>query len=101
MAALAALLPQPINTPTISDYNSDEEEDVEIQQSTSTTVTAQAVIPPYGQRQGWRPSKPQDFADGGAYPECHIAQYPLEMGKKKVHGSLLCGIILPADCSYV
>lgn len=22
--------------------------------------------------------------DGGAYPECHVAQYPLEMGKKKV-----------------
>ena len=24
------------------------------------------------------------LGDGGAYPECHIAQYPLEMGKKKV-----------------
>lgn len=23
-----------------------------------------------------------DFGDGGAYPECHIAQYPLEMGRK-------------------
>ena len=22
--------------------------------------------------------------DGGAYPECHVAQYPLDMGKKKV-----------------
>jgi hypothetical protein len=22
--------------------------------------------------------------DGGAYPECHIAQYPLDMGRKKV-----------------
>jgi hypothetical protein len=22
--------------------------------------------------------------DGGAYPECHVAQYPLEMGRKKV-----------------
>ncbi len=22
--------------------------------------------------------------DGGAFPECHIAQYPLDMGKKKV-----------------
>jgi hypothetical protein len=22
--------------------------------------------------------------DGGAFPECHIAQYPLDMGRKKV-----------------
>lgn len=22
--------------------------------------------------------------DGGSYPECHVAQYPLEMGRKKV-----------------
>lgn len=22
--------------------------------------------------------------DGGAYPECHVAQYPLGLGKKKV-----------------
>lgn len=24
------------------------------------------------------------IGDGGSYPECHVAQYPLEMGKKKV-----------------
>lgn len=23
----------------------------------------------------------KDFGDGGAFPECHIAQYPLGMGK--------------------
>ena len=23
----------------------------------------------------------QDFGDGGAYPECHIAQHPLNMGR--------------------
>ena len=22
--------------------------------------------------------------DGGAYPECHVAQYPLDLGRKKV-----------------
>jgi SNW domain-containing protein 1 len=38
--------------------------------------------PAYGGRQGWVPRKPSDFADGGAYPECHVAQYPLECGRK-------------------
>lgn len=26
----------------------------------------------------------QDFGDGGAFPEIHVAQFPLEMGRKKV-----------------
>ncbi|KAI9898497.1 hypothetical protein N3K66_006857 [Trichothecium roseum] len=38
--------------------------------------------PPYGQRVGWRPRTQEDFGDGGAFPEVHVAQYPLEMGKK-------------------
>lgn len=25
----------------------------------------------------------KDFGDGGAFPEIHMAQYPLEMGRKK------------------
>lgn len=25
----------------------------------------------------------QDFGDGGAFPEIHVAQFPLEMGRKK------------------
>jgi SNW domain-containing protein 1 len=41
------------------------------------------VIPPYGQREGWQPKTPEDFDDGGAFPEIHIPQYPLGMGKKK------------------
>lgn len=49
-----------------------------------TALAPAVVIPPYGQRKGWRPAKQADFGDGGAYPECHIAQYPLDLGKKKV-----------------
>jgi hypothetical protein len=26
----------------------------------------------------------EDFGDGGAFPECWSAQYPLDMGRKKV-----------------
>ena len=47
-------------------------------------VLKKSNIPPYGSRSSWRPRNQEDFGDGGAYPECHVAQYPLEMGKKKV-----------------
>ncbi|KAJ5947626.1 Pre-mRNA-processing protein [Penicillium verhagenii] len=38
--------------------------------------------PPYGNRTGWRPRNPEDFGDGGAFPEILVAQYPLDMGRK-------------------
>ncbi|THG99978.1 hypothetical protein EW026_g2489 [Hermanssonia centrifuga] len=81
MAALAALLPTPVYTPSVDE----EEEVVQTAQSSSQvqTVVIRSVVPAYGQRNGWRPSSQEDYGDGGAYPECHIAQYPLEMGKKK------------------
>lgn len=37
--------------------------------------------PAYGRRQGWAPRSLADFGDGGAFPEIHLAQYPLDMGK--------------------
>jgi len=49
--------------------------------SSSSALTAQPAIPVYGQRQGWKPTRVSDFGDGGAYPECHVAQFPLEMGR--------------------
>lgn len=39
--------------------------------------------PPYGRRQGFVPRKVEDFGDGGAFPEIHVAQYPMEMGRKE------------------
>ncbi|PYH87901.1 hypothetical protein BO71DRAFT_392609 [Aspergillus ellipticus CBS 707.79] len=38
--------------------------------------------PPYQNRTGWRPRAPDDFGDGGAFPEILVAQYPLDMGRK-------------------
>ncbi|KAJ9125537.1 mRNA splicing protein [Naganishia vaughanmartiniae] len=43
----------------------------------------QSHIPAYGQRKGWKPKGQNDFNGGGAYPECHVAQYPLDMGRKQ------------------
>ena len=39
--------------------------------------------PPYGHRRGWIPRTLEDYGDGGAFPEIHVAQFPLNMGKKK------------------
>jgi SNW domain-containing protein 1 len=49
-------------------------------------VTALATLstrgpPPYGKRQGWQPRSLADYGDGGAFPEIHVAQYPLDMGR--------------------
>ncbi|KAK0239791.1 SKIP/SNW domain-containing protein [Armillaria nabsnona] len=82
MAALAALLPKPVYEAVISD----DEEDIVRPSAPSQSqqvISTRIPVPPYGQRQGWKPTRPEDYGDGGAYPECHVAQYPLEMGRKK------------------
>lgn len=50
------------------------------------------AIPPYGERNGWKPRSQEDFADGGAFPEVHVAQYPLDMGRKGKGGSQLVAL---------
>ncbi|KAF8163446.1 pre-mRNA-processing protein 45 [Crassisporium funariophilum] len=79
MAALASLLPQPAHAPAISD----DEEEISSQVFNQATVITRNTVPAYGQRLGWKPASVEDFGDGGAYPECHVAQYPLGMGTKK------------------
>ena len=52
--------------------------------STSTAVTSKTKsIPSYRNRKGWIPRVVEDFGDGGAFPEIHVAQYPCEMGRKE------------------
>jgi SNW domain-containing protein 1 len=50
----------------------------------SKSAAVAANIPPHGKRAGWIPRALEDFGDGGAYPEIHVAQYPLNMGRKNV-----------------
>ncbi|KAF9050769.1 hypothetical protein BDZ89DRAFT_1098779 [Hymenopellis radicata] len=80
MAALAALLPTPLHSSALSD---DEQDVPTIAQPQQQVISTRISIPPYGQRSTWKPSRPEDHGDGGSYPECHVAQYPLEMGRKK------------------
>ncbi|PFH38511.1 SKIP/SNW domain-containing protein [Besnoitia besnoiti] len=39
--------------------------------------------PLYGQRKGFVPRTEEDFGGGGAFPEIHVAQFPLGLGRKK------------------
>lgn len=77
-------LPAPLHKPA-ADSQDDQSRIQQHQQPQSTELAVQLPqIPPYGQRKGWKPKSQQDFGDGGSYPECHCAQYPLELGRKKV-----------------
>ncbi|XP_069494013.1 SNW domain-containing protein 1 isoform X1 [Ambystoma mexicanum] len=79
--ALASFLPAPTQ---LSQDQLEEEERIRAQRSRQTALVAsRKEPPPYGYRKGWIPRSLEDFGDGGAFPDIHVAQYPLEMGKKK------------------
>ena len=40
-----------------------------------------ALVPSYPKRRNFVPDQLEDYGDGGAYPEIHVAQYPLNMGR--------------------
>ena len=48
----------------------------------SSVVTTISSCPPYGKRKNWFPKRLEDYGDGGAFPEIHILQFPLNMGSK-------------------
>ena len=56
---------------------------------TTTTTSSQPIVnarpptPAYLHRKGFIPHTLLDFDDGGSFPEIHLAQYPLHMGKKE------------------
>ena len=56
---------------------------VKISVSQLTRLSVKKEPPPYGHRKSWVPRSLDDFGDGGAFPEIHVAQYPLNMGNKK------------------
>ncbi|XP_032818825.1 SNW domain-containing protein 1 [Petromyzon marinus] len=81
MAALARLLPPPTQ---ISQDLVEAEERLRAQRSRQLAVHGSRREPPqYGKRSGWIPRVNEDFCDGGAFPEIHVAQYPHDMGRKK------------------
>eukprot|EP00445_Apocalathium_hangoei_P083639 CAMPEP_0204185852 /NCGR_PEP_ID=MMETSP0361-20130328/55654_1 /ASSEMBLY_ACC=CAM_ASM_000343 /TAXON_ID=268821 /ORGANISM="Scrippsiella Hangoei, Strain SHTV-5" /LENGTH=432 /DNA_ID=CAMNT_0051146117 /DNA_START=45 /DNA_END=1340 /DNA_ORIENTATION=+ len=53
--------------------------------------------PPYGKRQNWQPRSLAEFGDGGAFPEIHTAQYPLDMGKTSTAQQKVVALQVDAD----
>ncbi|PIO77503.1 SKIP/SNW domain protein [Teladorsagia circumcincta] len=81
MQLLKGLLPAPS---AITDEYSQVRRDPWFRGREDALPTSTAVVvkepPPYGRRQGFRPRSAEDFGDGGAFPEIHVAQFPLGMG---------------------
>ena len=60
-------------------------------------MSIKVSIPPYGSRQNWIPRRVEDFGDSGAFPEIHVIQYPLDMGKTKAKTSNAIAVQLDAQ----
>ncbi|XP_050834284.1 SNW domain-containing protein 1-like [Serinus canaria] len=85
--ALSSFLPAPAQ---LSQDQVELEARAGAQRSRQTAlVSSQRQPPPYGYRKGWIPRALEDFGDGGAFPEVHVAQYPLDMGQKKKSSNAL------------
>jgi len=73
--SLSSLLPTPTNA--IWDREDERRLVARGAPKIGALVSAKIAAPPYGQRKDWVPHTDADFGDGGAFPEIHVAQYPL------------------------
>merc|ERR1711931_544786 len=90
-AGLRSLLPEPTQQPFREDTS-------DRKSGHSTAVaTVRSEPPPYGARSGFVPRTVNDFGDGGAFPEIHVAQFPLGLGKPKTKKSNALAIHLDQD----
>jgi hypothetical protein len=55
------------------------------------------AIPPYGKRKGYVPRAKEDFGDGGAFPEIHVAQYPLDLGRADRKSTAIVAVNVAGD----
>ncbi|XP_061371360.1 SNW/SKI-interacting protein A [Gastrolobium bilobum] len=86
MAALKELLPPAkSSSTTYYDHSNDPwfKQRFTSSEEEKSTAIKQKPVPPYLKRAGFVPRKVEDFGDGGAFPEIHVAQYPLDMGRDK------------------
>ena len=102
MTSLASFLPAPKHTTKIRATVVTQTTTLTSDATTTPSLPANSNrkrIPRYGQRKGYTPREPEDFGDGGAFPEIHIAQYPLNMGRKKSVASHTQVVALATDAT--
>ncbi|KAH3762911.1 SNW/SKI-interacting protein A [Pelomyxa schiedti] len=75
-------IPKQVELPPQIDADDDDDDEDEELEALAPKRPVGPPPPPYGQRSNFVPRKPEDYGDGGAYPEILVAQYPLEMGRK-------------------
>jgi SNW domain-containing protein 1 len=96
-------LPPPKNGAVVEDVGSDDEEDFGAPSSSSLAGASSSAasssssssgrsVPPYGRRRNFLPKRAEDFGDGGAFPEIHVLQYPLDMGRPGTKSSALVSV---------
>ena len=90
-AGLRQILPEP------TQQSFDEDVSLTQKERTSALVATRKEPPPYGARAGYVPRTVADFGDGGAFPEIHVAQFPLGMGKPKSKKSNALAVHLDQD----
>lgn len=96
MALLNCILPPPTQ-PTFDYEESEKETSGKSSSKQLVSLASTRIIPPYGAREGWIPRVNEDYGDGGTYPEVHVAQYPLELGRKKKTSSNAVPVQLDAQ----
>lgn len=86
---MSALFPAPVRAYTTFEDEAAPSATSEATNTQAQVAAAQAAVPRYPLRvqQRFVPRSLADFGDGGAYPELHVAQFPLNMGKKGGAGS--------------
>ena len=83
MKTLSNVLPEPKFRENTRKLPSGRENDDDAAVTETRITIKTSGAPAYGHRSGWIPRTLDDYGDGGSFPEISIAQYPLEMGKKK------------------
>ncbi|KAF2009177.1 pre-mRNA-processing protein 45 [Aaosphaeria arxii CBS 175.79] len=81
VASLSKSLPKPRYTGEEETLSSSNASILNVEKYENQIATIQRGPPPYPRPKSFRPRGPADFGDGGAFPEVHVAQYPLDLGR--------------------
>ncbi|KAK7331026.1 hypothetical protein VNO77_25235 [Canavalia gladiata] len=99
MAALKELLPPAkSSSTTYYDHSNDPwfKQRFSVSEEEKSFAIKHKPVPPYLKRAGFVPRKVEDFGDGGAFPEIHVAQYPLDLGRASKSSSNILPVTVDA-----